>query len=129
MSAIERLRLTLRVMLEVGVVAALAGWGIHTGQGAAAKVMLGAGVPLVGFGFWGAVDFRRARHAEGLRLLQELAVSGFAAGALYATGAHALGIAVAALSIVYHALVYASGARLLKPVDAPAASTGIPLVR
>ena len=129
MSAIERLRLTLRAVLEVGVVAGLAYGGIHTGQGPAAKVLLGVGAPLVGFGFWGAVDFRRVRHAEGLRLLQELVISGFAAGAFYAAGVHPLGIAVAALSILYHALVYVSGARLLEPDDAPVASTGISVVR
>jgi Protein of unknown function (DUF2568) len=118
-SAIERLSLTMRVMLEVGVVAALADWGIQTGQGTTAKVLLGLGVPLVGFGLWGAVDFHRARHAEGLRLVQELVISGLAAVAWYAAGAHLLGVALAAWSIVYHALVYASGARLLKPVSAP----------
>jgi hypothetical protein len=40
--------------------------------------MLGA--PLVGFGFWGAVDFHQAgRFAEPLRLIQELAISALAA--------------------------------------------------
>ena len=116
MSAREGFSLVLRVMLEVGVVIALADWGIHTGQGTPAKVLLGVGAPLVGFGFWGAVDFHRARHAEGLRLLQELVVSGLAAVAWYATGAHLLGVTLAAWSILYHAFVYASGARLLKSV-------------
>ena len=116
MSAIERLSLTLRVILEVGVVAALAGWGIHTGHRTAAKVARGVGAPLVGDGFWGAVDFHRVRDAEGLRLLQELVVSGLAAVAWYASGAHLLGVALAAWSILYHVFVYASGARLLKSV-------------
>lgn len=116
MSARERISLALRVLLEVGVVVALADWGVHTGQGTAAKILLGVGAPLVGFGFWGAVDFRRARHAEGLRLLQELVVSGLAAVAWYASGAHLLGVALAAWSILYHVFVYASGARLLKSV-------------
>ena len=103
----------------------LAYWGIHTGRGIVAKVLLGVGAPLVGFGFWGAMDFRRARHAEGLRLLQELVVSGLAALAWYASGAHLLGVAVAAWSIAYHAVVYASGARLLKPVTARSHRTAL----
>jgi hypothetical protein len=115
-SARERISLALRVLLEVGVVIALADWGIHTGQGMAAEILLGVGAPLVGFGFWGAVDFHRARHAEGLRFLQELVVSGLAAVAWYASGAHVLGVTLAAWSILYHAFVYASGSRLLKSV-------------
>jgi hypothetical protein len=108
--------LALRALLEAGVVAALAYWGVHTGGSAAVKVILGVCAPLVGFGFWGAVDFRGAgRFAEPLRLVQELVISLLAALAWYAAGRHMLGIALAALSLVYHALVYASGARLLRP--------------
>jgi hypothetical protein len=114
MTAVQRVILMLRAVLEVGVVVALGWWGFHTGDSVIAKVLLGIGAPGVGFGFWGAVDFRRARHAECLRLSQELAVSGLAAAAWYAAGQHALGIALAALSVGYHALVYASGERLLK---------------
>lgn len=72
--------------------------------------------PTVGFGLWGAVDFHQAgRLAEPLRLVQELAISGLAAVALYLTGQHGLGIARGALSLVSHTLVYATGDRLLKP--------------
>jgi hypothetical protein len=129
MSATQRLNLILRVLVEVGVVAALAYWGARTGEGTAAKVLLGIAAPLVGFGFWGAVDFHRARHAEILRLLQELVVSGLAAVACYAAGAHALAITLAALSVIYHGLVYASGARLLKSADAPVRSRGLSIAR
>ena len=114
MTALQRLNLTLRVLMELGVVVALADWGIHSGDGAAAKIVLGIGAPAVGFGFWGGVDFHRSRLAEPLRLIQELAISGVAALAWYTAGQHVLGIALGSLSIVYHALVYASGERLLK---------------
>ena len=117
MTAVQRLNLTLRVLMEVGVVVGLAYWGIHSGGGAAAKIVLGVGAPAVGFGFWGAVDFHRSPLAEPLRLVQELVISGLAAVAWYAAGQHVLGIALGALSIAYHALVYASGERLLKPRD------------
>ena len=114
MTALERLNLALRALMEGGVVLGLAYWGVRAGEDTAGKVLLGLGAPVLGFGFWGAVDFRRAgRLAEPLRLMQELLVSVLAAAALYVAGQPVLGIALAALSIVYHALVYASGARLL----------------
>ena len=116
MSPRQRLNLTLRALLEASVVLALAYWGVQAGGSTAGKLFLGVGAPVLGFGLWGAIDFRQAgRYAEPLRLTQELAISALAAVALYAAGQLALAIAVAALSIVYHGLVYASGARLLAP--------------
>jgi uncharacterized protein DUF2568 len=129
MSAMQKVNLTLRVLLELGVVAALAYWGVHAGQSGFAKVLLGIGAPLVGFGLWGAVDFHRSGHGEILRLVQELLISGLAAAAWYAAGPHGLAIALATLSIVYHTFVFASGERLLKPRDTRAASGGISIAR
>lgn len=105
--------------MEIGVVAGLAYWGLHSGETAAAKAALGIGAPLIGFGIWGALDFRQAaRHAEALRLVQELVISGVAAIALYTVGRHVLGAALAAVSVVHHVLVYAIGERLLeRPSD------------
>jgi hypothetical protein len=111
----QRLNLALRVAMETGVVAALATWGVHTGGSTAAKIALGVAAPVVGFGFWGAVDFHQAgRIAEPLRLVQELTISGLAAAAWYAAGQPVLGLTLAAVSVTYHALVYLSGERLLK---------------
>ena len=118
--------------MEFGIVAGFAFWGAHTGDGTGATIALGVGAPLVGFAFWGAIDFHQAGSAaEPLRLTQELAVSGLAALAWYEAGQHALGLALGALSIVYHALVYLSGARLLKSGDvpSPASGRGRPAVR
>lgn len=127
MPRIPRLTLTLRVTMETGIIAALAWWGYHTGPTTTTKIALAVAAPAAGFGFWGAVDFRQAgRLAEPLRLAQELAVSGLAAVALYAAGQHLFGWALGVTSAVYHALVYASGGRLLKPRPAgpqPRAST------
>jgi Protein of unknown function (DUF2568) len=107
--------LALRVLMEAGIVFGLAYWGAHTGGSTAARIALGILAPAIGFGFWGAVDFHQAgRFAEPLRLVQELVISGLAALALYAAGLHVLGVALAALSLVYHALVYLSGGALLK---------------
>ena len=107
--------LVLRVLVEAGIVAAFAWWGYRAGAGTGMKILLAVGAPALGFGFWGAVDFHQAgRLAEPLRLLQELAVSGLAAVALYAAGQHLLGWALGLLSVAYHTLVYLKGGRLLK---------------
>jgi hypothetical protein len=106
--------LALRVLMEAGIVFGLAYWGAHTGGSTTERIVLGIVAPVIGFGFWGAVDFHQAgRLAEPLRLIQELVVSGLAALALYAAGQHALGLALAGLSVVYHALVYLAGKTLL----------------
>jgi Protein of unknown function (DUF2568) len=120
LSPVETVTLVLRVLMEAGIVVGLAYWGAHAGDTTAGRIVLGILAPLVGFGLWGAVDFRQAgRLAEPLRLLQELVISGLAAIALYAAGQHALGVALAALSVGYHALVYLAGGRLLQqPADA-----------
>jgi hypothetical protein len=115
MTASDGVLLALRVTMEVGVVAALAVWGASLDGSTTVRVAAAVGAPLVGFAFWGAVDFHQAgRLAEPLRLVQELVVSGLAAWAAYSAGRHVLGAALAALSVVYHALVYVSGRRLLR---------------
>ena len=109
------LTLTLRVLMEAGIVGAFAWWGYQVGAGTGMKILLAVGAPALGFGFWGAVDFHQAgRLAEPLRLLQELAISGLAAAALYTAGQHLLGWVLGLVSVVYHALVYLQGGRLLK---------------
>jgi Protein of unknown function (DUF2568) len=108
--------LGLRALMETGVVIGLGYWGYQTGPGVPAKVALAIVAPLLGFGFWGTVDFHQAgRAAESLRLAQELIVSGLAALAVWSAGQPTLGLVMALLSILYHALVYATGGRLLKP--------------
>ena len=79
------------------------------------KILFAIGAPLLGFGFWGIVDFHQAgRLAEPLRLLEELTISGLAAIALYLAGQPILAWIMVGISVVYHILVYASGGRLLK---------------
>lgn len=115
LSPLRLFNLVFRVLMETGIVAALGYWGVQTGTSTGTKIALGLSAPILGFGFWGAVDFHRAgRLAEQLRLLQELAISGLAAVALYTTGQHALGWALALLSLVHHALVYLLGGRVLE---------------
>jgi len=112
--------LALRVTMEAAIVAALAMWGYQAGPGTAGKLVLALAAPAVGFGVWGAVDFRQAgRFAEALRLVQELAISGLAAAAWYTAGQHALGAALVIVSVAYYGLVYLGGGRLLKTAPVP----------
>lgn len=105
----------LRALLELGIVVALGYWGYTTGEGAAMKILLSLAAPLIGFGFWGLVDFRNSGSlAEPLRLIQELVITGLAAYAWYSAGAQAWGWALGTLSVIHHALVYLLGGTLLK---------------
>ena len=83
----EKINLALRAIMETGIVIAFAYWGYQTGQTTAVKILFAIGAPLLGFGFWGIVDFHRAGQlAEPLRLLEELIITGLAAMALYLGG-------------------------------------------
>ena len=93
---------------------AFAVWGYHAASGVMA-IALAVITPALGFGFWGAVDFHQAgRLAEPLRLTEELIISGLAALALYIAGQPPWAWALAIISIVHHAAVYALGGKLLK---------------
>jgi hypothetical protein len=107
--------LALRAIMEVGIIVALGYWGFQTGKNITVEVLLGIGAPVIGFGFWGLVDFRQAgQAAETLRLVQELVICGIAAVALYSVGLHTLGWTLGLVSVVHHALLYLLGERLLK---------------
>ena len=101
--------------METGIVLGLGYWGLQTGDSTAARLLLGIGAPVVGFGIWGLVDFHQAGHlAEPLRLIEELIITGLAAAALIVAGQPVLGLGLGILSLAYHALVYVQGERLLK---------------
>jgi Protein of unknown function (DUF2568) len=117
MTLAQSVLLTLRGVLEAGVVVGLTWWGYVVAGGGAPGVLVAVLAPLVGFGFWGAVDFHRAGAlAEPLRLLQELAISVLTGWLLIAVGHRFWGWALVILSAGYHALVYALDERLLDPV-------------
>lgn len=113
-SALEWFNVGLRGLMELGIVIGLGYWGYQVGSTLLMKIVLAVLTPLLVFGFWGLVDFHQAGSlAEPLRLLQELVICGVTAVALYTVGQHALGWAMGLLAIIYHALVYLSGERLL----------------
>ena len=114
MTALQKINLGLRVSLETGIVCAMSYWGYSIANGTAWKIVLAMVAPVLVYGFWGTVDFHQARRmSEPLRLTQELVISGLAAVAVYAAGAHAFAWALAFVSIAHHALVYTLGTRLL----------------
>lgn len=114
-STLKWLNVGLRAVMELGIVVALGYWGYETGEGTTMKILLSVGMPLIGFGIWGLVDFRTAGPlAELLRLTEELVISGLAALAWHAAGAQTLGWALGILSVIHHVLVYALGGTLLK---------------
>jgi hypothetical protein len=120
-ASLKRINLALRALMETGIVLALGYWGFQRGSNMGMKFLLGIGTPLLVFGFWGLVDFRQAGGmAESLRLIQELVISGVAALALYVAGQPLLAWALAAVSVVHHALVYLLGGTLLASAAAPA---------
>jgi Protein of unknown function (DUF2568) len=109
----------LRGLMESGVIAAFAYWGYRSGNGAARRTLRAIAAPAVAFGVWGAVDFRQlGRLGEPARLVEELAISGLAMTALWAVRQRALAVILGATSVGHHALVYASGERLLKELPA-----------
>lgn len=114
-STLKWINVGLRALMELGIVIALGYWGYSVGNSTAMKIFLAIAAPLIGFGFWGLVDFRNAGSlAEPLRLIQELVITGLAAAAWYVAGAQAWGWALGTLSIVHHVLVYVLGGTLLK---------------
>lgn len=114
-SKLKVLNLALRGIMETSIIVALGYWGYQFGKSMGTKIMFGLGVPIIGFGFWGAVDFHQTgKFAEGLRLIQELVISGLAAVALYFSGQQTLGWMLGIISIIHHSLKYMTGEKLIK---------------
>ncbi|MGE3074834.1 MAG: YrdB family protein [Dehalococcoidia bacterium] len=115
MTPLGWLILAMRVTMETGVVLGFGAWAYHLTSSMAGEIALAIAVPAVAFGIWGLIDFRKmGEFSEPLRLVQELVISGAAALAAYLAGWQTFGLALAALSLVYHLMVYATGRRLLK---------------
>jgi hypothetical protein len=115
MRTLKWFNLALRGVMEAGIVLALGYWGYHTGENTFSKILLCIITPLIGFGFWGLIDFHRfGKFSEPLRLMQELLICGLAALALYVVGMRLDCWFMAGVSIMHHVLVYALGERLLK---------------
>ena len=110
------LNVGLRGVMETLLVLGLGYLGYLMGEGKFWKIFLAILMPVVFFGIWGIVDFRRLnKYAESFRLIEEMLITLLAAAALYVYGAHFIAWALAILSVVHHSLTYLIGDRLLKP--------------
>ncbi|WP_160036902.1 YrdB family protein [Paenibacillus sp. An7] len=109
------INLTLRGLMELGIVIAFAQWGYHMGKTTGFSVLLSITAPLVMFSIWSLFDFRNVVSTpEPFRLVQEMFISLLAAVAWYISGHRMLGLALAIISIIHHIMVYALGYKLLQ---------------
>jgi hypothetical protein len=101
--------LALRFFLELCILAALGYWGFQTGQGAAGKILLGLGAPLLAGGLWWGFVAPKAprRLPDPARLGLELLIFGAAVAALFAAGLPALGFVFGGLVALNLGLMFA----------------------
>lgn len=102
---LESLKITnlaVSFLLELCALAALAYWGVRTGQGLILKIGLGVGAPLLAAVMWGVFVSPKAPVSvhKHVRLVLQLVFFGLAAAALSATGRPTLAwVFVAAVAI------------------------------
>jgi hypothetical protein len=79
-STLRSANLTVRLLCELGLLVALAVWGLHASSGLAGSLALGLGAPLLAAAVWGLLvaPASRRRLADPVRLLVEVLL--FAAG-------------------------------------------------
>jgi hypothetical protein len=79
-STLRSVNLAVRLLCELGLLVALAVWGVHAGSGLAGDLVLGLGAPLLAAVIWGlwVAPASRRRLADPVRLLVEVLL--FAAG-------------------------------------------------
>ncbi|MCI1192280.1 DUF2568 domain-containing protein [Calidifontimicrobium sp. SYSU G02091] len=97
------MNLTLRFLLELAALAALAVWGARAGATPLTAVVLAIAAPLAAAVLWGALVSPKAWVAAGwpVRLGVELAVFGAAVAGLAAAGLPEMAAALAAVVLVH----------------------------
>lgn len=105
------LLLTIRFLLELAALAALAWWGVRTGETALTKVLLGAGAPLAMAVVWGAFIAPKASFAVPgpVHVALQLAVLAAATAALLAIQKHTAAELFAITAVVDGVALYALG--------------------
>ncbi len=101
MSMVRAVTLGVRFLCELGMLAALAVWGAHVGEGVGA-IALAVGLPLAAAGIWGAFVAPKARWPVplGARVGIELVLFGAASLALWSAGYPAFAFVLALLALV-----------------------------
>ncbi len=101
--------LTIAFLLELSALAALAYWGVRTGDGPLTKSALGIGAPLAAAIVWGLFAAPKARFSNpAIRVVVKVVVFGCAAVALYSAGQRALAVAFT-VAVVVNALMTHNG--------------------
>ena len=106
---VKQANLVLALLLELGVLAALAYWGFATGSTIPLKIVLGIGAPAVAmivWAIWGAPRSER-RLQEIWYWLLRIVFDAAGAGALYVVGQHLLGTIFALVAAFNCILGYA----------------------
>ena len=113
MAATRSIALALKLVLELGMLAALAYWGAQAGGSAAVDVLLAVAAPLAAAVVWGLYAAPRSprRLALGPRVVLESCVFAVAAVALAVAGAPVLAAIFAVLVAVDTALLVSSEAQ------------------
>lgn len=111
MPAARAVNLAVRFLLELAMLAALAYWGLHTGDSLPVDVLLGVGAPVVAAAVWGTFAAPRSdRRLSGPALVAvQLTLLGAGAVALAAAGRTALAVVFAIVIVVNAALLHLWG--------------------
>ena len=115
MKGLTIFNIVLRGIMESGIVVSLAFWGIETGNNITMKIILAIFAPLLVFGIWGLVDFKKiVSHPEGFRLFEELLLTLLTAYALYSIDQELFCWMLISISVIHHLLVYITGHKLIE---------------
>lgn len=107
-AVLKSINLGLAFFLELAMLAAFAFWGFQTGKIPIMKFLLGIGIPLVVAVIWGIfMAPKSSMQLQGAAYFAvKLMLFSMAAVALYATGRHGLGIALAVAFVINTVLLY-----------------------
>jgi hypothetical protein len=116
-SGLRGVTLTVRFLCELALLAALAYWGFHAGDGVGAW-LLGLGAPLLAAGVWGAFVAPRARWPVAIpaRVALELVLFAAAAVGLAVAGQPVLAVVLGVVALAT-SLLNASQERRADPDD------------
>lgn len=117
MAAFRASALSVRFILELGALAALAYWGLSAADGTLGSILLGLGAPACAAVLWGAfVAPKRAFEAPpSVRLAVEALVFGAATAGLWASGQRTLALALAAAAVIDRVALLLAGERGVTP--------------
>lgn len=114
MASLRIINMTVRFVLELCMLAALAYWGFQLDGGWLVRVAVGIGAPLLTATVWGLLIAPKAKRrlAEPWRFLVELVLFGLAAAALVGVARPSLAIALLVVYLLNRLLVILWGEQI-----------------